>query len=63
MKTKAQILADAKRELAEIEQYFNDIAHWNKTRGKLEGIIEADPDGSMHRIQDQLTAFLAINTI
>ena len=42
-----------------ITQYFNDVSHWNNTRGKIEGIIDPDPDGSMHRLGDALDKMLA----
>jgi hypothetical protein len=49
MKTRQQIIDRVRRQLAEIEQYFNDVEHWNNGRGLTEGKIEADPDGEMAR--------------
>lgn len=59
MKTREQIVNEAKKQLAEIRQYFNDVSHWNNTRGKKEGLIDPDPDGSMHRCQKALEEMLA----
>lgn len=59
MKTRQQIITEAQRQRDELTQYFNDVSHWNDTRGKTEGIIDPDPDGSMHRIADALDNFLA----
>lgn len=59
MKTRKQIINEARRQREEITQYFNDVSHWNNTRGKTEGIIDPDPDGSMHRLGDALDKMLA----
>lgn len=59
MKTRNQIFTEAKRQRDEITQYFNDVSHWNNTRGKTEGIIDPDPDGSMHRAAEALDKMLA----
>ena len=59
MKTRTQIINDARRQRTEITQYFNDVSHWNNARGKTEGIIDPDPDGSMHRLGDALDKMLA----
>lgn len=58
MKTKLQLFVEARRQRAELTQYFNDVSHWNNTRGKTEGIIDPDPDGSMHRVAFALDEFL-----
>lgn len=59
MKTRAQLIAKARDNRADIEQYFNDVTHWNNTRGKTEGVIEPDPDGSVRRMADALDKMLA----
>ena len=63
MKTRQQIITEAKRQRDELTQYFNDVSDWNNTRGKTEGIIDPDPDGSMHRIVNALDEMLANNDI
>jgi len=53
-----RIFAEARRQRAEIKQYFNDVSHWNNTRGKTEGIIDPDPDGSMRKIEKAIDDLL-----
>jgi hypothetical protein len=59
MKTRKQLIAEARRQRKELTQYFNDVRHWNNTRGKTEGIIDPDPDGSMGRMAQALDDMLA----
>ena len=59
MKTRNEIINEARRQREDIAQYFNDVSHWNNTRGKTEGIIDPDPDGSMHQLADDLDKLLA----
>ena len=59
MKTRRQLINEAGRQREEITQYFNDVALWNNTRGKTEGFLDPDPDGSMHRLGDALDEMLA----
>lgn len=47
MKTRKEIVNEAKRQREEIAQYFRDADHWNNGRGQTDGIIEVDPDGKM----------------
>jgi len=42
-----------------LAQYFIDVSHWNNTRGKTEGIIDPDPDGSLHEVASALDRLLA----
>jgi hypothetical protein len=58
MKTRAQIILKAKRTLAEIDQYFTDVGHWNDVRGKGASFIEADPSGRIHHLQAALLDML-----
>jgi len=57
--TREQIVSRAKAQLAEINQYFTDVEHWNTGRGIVEGVIDPDPDGSMLRCKSALEAMLA----
>jgi hypothetical protein len=54
MKTRDEIIQEVRRQLAEIDQYFTDVASWNDNRGKVEGLIDADPDGSVGKIRKGL---------
>ena len=58
MKTRKEIVNEAKRQREEIAQYFRDTDHWNNGRGQTEGVIEADPDGKMGRIAKALDDML-----
>jgi len=61
MKTREQLIAEAERQSEEIAQYFRDVEHWNANRGKEEGEIDPDPDGSMQEMARTLTEFLSKN--
>ena len=62
MKTRQQLINEAKRQREEIAQYFVDVSHWNATRGQTEGIIDPDPEGSMHQWAAALDSMLTKET-
>lgn len=58
-----EIISESRRQIAEIEQYFLDVASWNEnSRERLTNeafvAIDADPDGMMRKMRDGLTAML-----
>lgn len=58
-KTLAELLAEAKKQRAEITQLFVDCEHWNDcVRKPDEERIEADPLGDMRRIAAALDAYI-----
>lgn len=56
--TRAQIIERAKQQLAEIEQYFLDVEHWNSTRTRFEQ-VPADPDGEITELRESLKRMVA----
>ena len=58
MKTRNQLISTARKQRQEISQYLRDVTHWNNTRGKTEGMIDPDPDGSMERMAHALDRML-----
>lgn len=53
--TRKQMLAEAERIKAKVEQIFIDIAYWNNhTRKPGEDIIDPDPDGQLKRLAAQM---------
>jgi len=61
MKTRGEVVAEALRIKAEIEQLFTDAAHWNdNVRKPGEREIEADPDGSLAKTRAELELFLKV---
>ena len=66
MKTRTELLAAARRQRDDIEQYFTDVASWNEnkggiTRGLAWGPIDPDPDGSLLRIKRALDKLIEAN--
>jgi len=62
MKTKSEIITEARRQKDEIVLYFNDVRHWNNSvRKPHEQPIEPDPDGEIAKIQRALDSFLENN--
>lgn len=56
--TREQLISRAKKQREEIQQYFDDVHLWNRTRGKIAGAIKPDPEGEMRRIAKGLDAML-----
>ncbi|MGE3889441.1 MAG: hypothetical protein AB7H81_23670 [Vicinamibacterales bacterium] len=56
--TREAIVANASRLRREIDETFNDAAHWNRTHPG-EAPIDPDPDGQLRRIAEGLDRFLA----
>lgn len=50
-----KLLDEAKRQTANLTQYFNDVAHWNDCVRKPDELpIDPDPDGKMAKIKTAL---------
>ena len=60
MKTRQQILDNAKRQIREIDQYFVDVAYWNRVHPQ-EDQIDPDPTGSMASLRAALAEMLRID--
>lgn len=59
MKTRKQMIRDARRIRGEIAQIFADAAHWNTCMRKPdEPPLDPDRDGLLARIAKDLDAFL-----
>lgn len=61
-KHREQIVANVRRSLAEIDQFFIDAEYWNThSKARLEGCdpIDPDPDGQLARIRADYRQFLA----
>ena len=54
---RSQFIDRAKLQVAEIDQYFADVEHWNSTRTRFEQVV-ADPDGKMARLRAGLAAMI-----
>lgn len=60
MKTRLQIVNEAKRIRAECLQIFTDAEHWNTSvRKHHEKIIDPDPDGFLKRTIERIDSMLA----
>lgn len=55
--TRAAIVARMRHQRAEIEQYFDDVAHWNRINPDQP--IDGDPEGLMRTIATALDSALA----
>lgn len=65
MKTRDDIIQDAKRIKAEVEQVFMDAASWNDySTARKRGCAPIDPDpyGELRRLLTAIDAFLAADT-
>jgi hypothetical protein len=59
-KGRDEIIAEVRRQRAEIAQYFTDVEHWNThCRKPHEAVIDPDPDGQMKKIAEALDKCLA----
>lgn len=59
-RTRTELIARMRHLRREIEQIFDDAAHWNEyTRKPSEAPIDPDPDGQLRRIADAFDAALA----
>jgi hypothetical protein len=57
---RSSIIARAVAMRAEIQQLFDDAAHWNRVHVPWKGQpIEPDPDGRLRRIADGIDRMLA----
>lgn len=60
IKSREQIVAEARRCRSEIEQIFADAEHWNeRVRKPHEAPIDPDPDGKLAQIKRSLDTMLA----
>ena len=59
MKTRQEIIDEAKRLRAEISQVFLDVGYWNThVRTPDEAEIHPDPDGTLARLAASIDAML-----
>ena len=57
---RSSIIARAVAMRAEIQQLFDDAAHWNRVHAPWKGKpIDPDPDGQLRRIADGIDRMLA----
>ena len=54
---RALLVENARQTRAEIEQIFSDVGHWNRLHPTAEP-IDADPDGFLRQIAEELDALL-----
>jgi hypothetical protein len=60
MKTREQIVRQARKSLAEINQLFTDCAHWNENVRKAhEDRIDPDPGGAIAKHKAELEVLIA----
>lgn len=57
VKTRAEVIADARAMLDEIELHFSSVAHWNRTHPD-ERPIDPDPDGQLRRVAENISHML-----
>lgn len=63
MKSRDQIIAEARVTRGEIEQIFIDCAYWNEhVRKPCEAPIDPDPDGLMRKLANGLDRMLAADS-
>ena len=63
-RTRDEIIAEARRMVAEIEAIFADAHYWNtRVRKDGEPIIEPDPDGSLERMHKALAAMVSAEVL
>ena len=54
---RGMIMANFRLVRADIEQFFRDVDHWNRTHPD-EDPIDPDPDGTLRQLADEIDALL-----